>query len=118
MSPGGRLRVGHLLNRTLAVWRVTTVPDGAGGQATSWTQAGTVAAKVDQPSARERMLAQQAGSEHTHNVYLLPTADVRRGDELRDGAERYRVLAVISPSTPIYRRADVHLIQTEGTPPP
>ncbi|MDT0270258.1 phage head closure protein [Streptomyces sp. DSM 44915] len=116
MSPGARLRVGHLLNRRLAVWRLTTAPDGAGGQTTAWAQVGTVSAKVDQPSARERMLAQQAGSEHTHNVYLLPSADVRRGDELRDGPEHYRVLSVISPSTPIYRRADVHLIQTEGEP--
>ncbi|KAB8167058.1 phage head closure protein [Streptomyces sp. 3MP-14] len=107
----------HLLNRHLAVWRQTTAPDGAGGQTVTWAQAGEVAAKVDQPSTRERVVAQQAGSEHTHTVYTLPGADVRRGDQLRDGGERYRVLSIISPSTPIYRRADVHLIQTEGEPP-
>lgn len=109
------MRIGHLLNRQLAVWRTVSTPDGAGGSATTLVEAGTVAAKVDQPSARERVLAQQAGSEHSHTVYCQPTADVRRGDELRGGGQIFRVLAVISPSTTIYRRADVQLIQPEGT---
>jgi head-tail adaptor len=113
------MRVGHLLNRRLQVWRPTREPDGYGGHTTvMMQQPNPVRAKVDQPSTRERMLAAQASSEHTHTVYLLPAADVRRQDELRDAAtgETWRVLAVAHPSTPIYRRAECRLIQSEGEP--
>lgn len=104
----------HLLNRTLEVWRTTTVSDGAGGQETLLVRQVDVAAKVDQPSASERMLAVQAGSEHTHSVYLEPTAGVLRGDELRGDGQTFRVLAVVQPSTPVYSKADCQLIQQEG----
>jgi head-tail adaptor len=113
------MRVGHLLSRRLQVWRPVTAPDGAGGHTTEMVpQPAPVRAKVDQPSTRERMLAAQASSEHTHTVYLLPAADVRRGDQLRDAGtgEAWRVLAVAHPSTPIYRRAECQLIQSEGEP--
>ncbi|WP_327268809.1 phage head closure protein [Streptomyces sp. NBC_01218] len=111
---------GRHLNRRLTVWRPTTTDDGYGGQTTTLVQqAGTVRAKVDQPSNADRMLAQQAGSEHDHTVFLLPGADVRRGDELRGtdrlGTEqRFRVLAVVQPSTPVYSKAPCTLIQTGG----
>lgn len=106
--------VTHLLNRTLEVWRVVATDDGAGGQDTALIRQADVAAKVDQPSASERMLAAQAGSEHTHSVYLLPTADVLRGDELRGGGQTFRVLSVVQPSSPIYSKAECQLIQKEG----
>jgi SPP1 family predicted phage head-tail adaptor len=108
--------VARRLNRTLEVWRPVTTPDGAGGQATVLTQVGTVRAKVDQPSAADRMLAQQSGSRHTHTVYLLPAADVARGDELRGAGQRLAVHHVFSPSAPNYRRADCELTQSEGEP--
>lgn len=104
----------HLLNRQLQVWRTTRVPDGLGGWTTTTAPVGAVAAKVDQPSASERLLAQQAGSEHTHTVYVQPTADVRRGDELRDGDQVFRVLSVVEPSSPVYRKAECQLVQKEG----
>lgn len=111
------MRVGHLLNRRLGVWRPSTSPDGAGGHAVVMVQQPEpVRAKVDQPTTRERMLAAQAGSEHDHTVYLLPTADVRRGDELRAAGQRFRVLAVSTPSGAVYLRAETHLIQHEGVP--
>ncbi|MGK5529359.1 phage head closure protein [Streptomyces sp. URMC 129] len=112
--------VGHLLNRELQVWRPVTAPDGAGGYTTTLVQQpGTVWAKVDQPSDSEQMVAAQARSEHDHDIYLLPDADVRRGDELRDPdtGEKWRVLAVVRPSAPIYRKAHGALIQTEGGTP-
>lgn len=111
--------IGHLLNRPLQVRRPTTVPDGAGGQTTTWVlQADEVRAKVDQPSASERMLAAQTGSEHTHNIYLLTSADVRRGDQLCDpgSGETWRVMHVVTPSSPRYRKAESQLIQGEGQP--
>lgn len=108
--------IGHWLNRALQVWRPTTQDDGAGGQETTLVQQpDDVRAKVDQPSASERILAQQANSKHTHSIYLLPTADVRRGDELRDAGtgQVWRVLSVVGPSSTRYRKCEGQLIQAE-----
>ncbi|WP_432008926.1 phage head completion protein [Streptomyces bacillaris] len=111
---------GRHLNRRLEVWRPTTVDDGYGGQETALVQQpGTVRGKVDQPSNADRMLAAQANSKHDHTVFLLPRADVRRGDELRGtdalGQEQaFRVLAVVQPSTPVYSKALCQLIQKAG----
>ena len=111
---------GRFLNRRLEVWRPTTVPDGYGGQVTTMVQQpGTVRAKVDQPSNADRMLAAQAQSKHDHTVFLLPRADVRRGDELRGTdklgqVQAFRVLATVQPSTPIYSKAPCQLIQKAG----
>lgn len=118
----GRAGIGRYLNRQLEVWRPTTAPDGAGGQSTTLVkQALPVRAKVDQPSPTERMVAAQAGSRHSHDVFLLPRADVRRGDELRGtddlGHDQvFRVQSVVQPSTPVYSKALVELIQAEGEP--
>ncbi|MFD3657029.1 head-tail adaptor protein [Streptomyces sp. NPDC058620] len=111
---------GRFLNRRLVVWRPSTTDDGYGGQETTYVQLpGTVRAKVDQPSNADRLLAQQAQSKHDHTVFLLPRADVRRGDELRGmdalgQAQTFRVLAVVQPSTPVYSKAPCELIQKEG----
>lgn len=104
----------HELNRTFAVWRTTTADDGAGGQTTVTAQAGTVRARVSQPSAAERVAADQAGTRLGAIVHMAPGEDVRRGDELRGDGETYRVVAVISPSEPVYLRADCERIQHEG----
>lgn len=109
--------IGHLLNRTLQVWRPAPGEgDGLGGRRITYVDTGrTVKAKVDQPSDSERMLAQQAGSEHTHTVYLLPGADVTRGDELRGGGQTFRVTATLQPSSPVYLKAPCKLIQSAPT---
>ncbi|MCY0919608.1 MULTISPECIES: phage head closure protein [unclassified Streptomyces] len=106
--------IGRWLNRTLQVWRPSTAPDGLGGQIVTRQQRDDVRAKVDQPSASERLLAAQAGSEHTHTVYLAPSADVARGDHLHGRGQVLRVLAVIEPSSTRYRRAECELVQSEG----
>lgn len=110
--------IGRRLNRTLAVWRETTVDDGAGGQETTLAQVATVRGKVDQPSPTERLMAQQSGSDHSHNIYLQPRANVRRGDELRGtdalgNAQTFRVQSVVQPSTPVYSKALVQLTQSQ-----
>lgn len=117
----GRPGIGRYLNRTLAVWRPGTADDGHGGQTTVLVEVGSVRAKVDQPSPTERMVAAQTTSRHSHDIYLLPGADVRRGDELRgtDGlghAQAFRVQSVVQPSTPVYTKALVELTQGEGEP--
>lgn len=103
------------LREKLEVWRPGSVDDGQGGSTTTLTLAATVKAKVSQPTAAEQIEAQQAGSAMIMTVHLLPTADVRRGDELRrpDG-DRLRVKYTIHPSDPVYLRADCEQIQVEG----
>lgn len=97
---------------------MTTTDDGAGGERDTLTSVGAVRAKVDQPSPTERLIAQQSGSRHSHNIYLSPRADVRRGDELRGTdalgtAQRFRVQSVVQPSTPVYSKALVELTQAQ-----
>ncbi|MDG9705547.1 phage head closure protein [Streptomyces sp. DH37] len=100
-------RVGRLLNTSVEVWRATRTPDGMGGWEETWAQTGTVRARLSQPSARERVTADQSQSHLTHVVYLDPGADVRRGDELRQPGRVLDVLAVFEPSVPgTYLRAD------------
>jgi len=115
----GRGSIGRYLNRRLDVYRPQSVPDGHGGQETALVAVGTVRAKVDQPSATERMVAAQTLSRHSHDIFLLPRADVRRGDELRGtdtlgNAQAFRVQSVVQPSTPVYSKALVEELQAEG----
>lgn len=112
------MAVRHWLNRRLGVWRPVLVgEDGSGGFTTARVQVAEVAAKVDQPAAaREREESDRWGGDHTHDVYVLPEADVARGDELRGDGQVFRVLAVVEPSTPIYRKCVVELWQAEPDP--
>ena len=117
----GRGSIGRYLNRQLEVHRLETADDGHGGQTTALDLKGTVRAKVDQPSPTERMVAAQSSSRHSHDIFMLPSADVRRGDELRGtdalGHEQvFRVQSVVQPSTPVYSKALVELTQGEGEP--
>lgn len=118
----GRAGIGRHLNRQLEVWRPTMAPDGAGGKTTTLVkQELPVRAKVDQPSPTERLVAAQTTSRHSHDIFLLPRADVRRGDELRGTDDLghnqvFRVQSVVQPSTPVYSKALVELIQAEGEP--
>ncbi|GGS47754.1 phage head closure protein [Streptomyces violaceus] len=110
-------RVGRLLNNRVAVWRSVTADDGGGGQSTSWTFMYDLRARLSQPSARERQAAEQAGAELTHIVYLQPSADVRRGDELRlaTGTVVLEVTATFQPSeSGTYLRADCTARQSES----
>jgi head-tail adaptor len=69
-------------------------------------------ARFSQPSAAERTAADQTTARLSHVVYLAANADVRRGDELRQGARRLTVLATFEPSEPgTYMRADCEQIQ-------
>lgn len=96
------------------MWRRTFTADGSGGRTATWAQVGTVRARVSQPSAAERTVAAQSGAVHTHAIYLLPDADVRRGDELRGEGQRFEVHAVFEPSATVYRRADCQEVQPEA----
>ncbi|KUN92037.1 phage head completion protein [Streptomyces caeruleatus] len=117
----GRGSIGRYLNRRLEVHRPETADDGHGGQTTTLVLKGTVRAKVDQPSPTERMVAASTLSRHSHDIFMLPSADVRRGDELRGtdalgNDQVFRVQSVVQPSTPVYSKALVELTQGEGEP--
>lgn len=103
----------HELPRTLAVWRATTVDDGAGGQTPTRAQVTTVRARVSQPTAAERTAADQAGARLDAVMHMAPDAGVRRGDELRGDGDTYRVTATVAPSEPVYLRAECERIQSE-----
>jgi len=99
--------IAHLLNASAEVWRKSRTPDGMGGWEETWSQVGTVRARFSQPSATERVVADQSQARLSHIVYLSPSADVRRGDELRQGLRVFEVLATYEPSVPgTYLRAD------------
>jgi head-tail adaptor len=103
-----------MLRDSREVWRRTETADAMGGRATTWALVGTVRCKVDVPSVSERELADQWQALHSHNVFVMPSADVRRGDELRGGPLVLRVLSVVEPSRPDYRRALCSAEQTRG----
>lgn len=105
----------HLLNRQLEVWRPAATDDDYGGRRVQHILQGTVMAKVDQASAAERSVAQQGGAALTHSVYLQPDADVQRGDQLRGNGETYRVTGTVTPSTPVYLKAECEQIQAAPT---
>jgi hypothetical protein len=113
--------IGHLLNRTLTVWRPETVVDDVGGQTVTFAQAGTVRAMVSQPTPAEQSIGDhQWGAELTHVVHALADADVRRGDELGGdlpsdvpASRRLRVLAVVRNSRETYTRASCEVTQAE-----
>ncbi|WP_432118601.1 phage head closure protein [Streptomyces sp. bgisy032] len=96
-----------MLNQSLEVWRYSRAEDGLGGWTETWSQVGTVRARLSQPSARERVVADQAQARMSHIVYLRHDADVRRGDQLRTTGRVFEVLATFEPSEPgTYLRAD------------
>jgi hypothetical protein len=96
------------LTRELTVWRSTRADDGQGGQDETFGQTGTVRAKVNQPTAAERVEGMRAGVDLMFGIHFLPDADVQRGDELRDdtAGEVFRVVSTVYPSTRVYLRAE------------
>ncbi|HVK21372.1 MAG TPA: head-tail adaptor protein [Actinokineospora sp.] len=106
--------IGHLLNRAAEVWRRSEVDDGIGGRDTLWVKVAAVRARFSQPGVAERDAGPTNLGDLTHQVYLAPGADVRRGDQVRDGALVLRVMAVLTPSAEIYLRADCEQLQAEG----
>jgi head-tail adaptor len=109
------MNITHLLNQTLAHRRPVLADDGAGGATQTMATIGTLAARLPQPTATERLHSDRAEAEHTQPVYVDPGADVRRGDELAHADGRtWRVTAVLHPSKPKYVRADCELLELRG----
>lgn len=109
----------HWLNRSLHVWRETTVPDGSGGFTVTYADQGALDVKVDQSSAAEQLVAQQGQARHTHNVYAEPDADVRRNDRLaasgvdpNTATPYYQVISTTTPSSPRYLKAQAGRVES------
>lgn len=106
-------RVARRLNASAEVWREGRVSDGMGGWITGFALLAAVRARFSQPSAAERVIAAQNGADLSHVVYLLSSADVRRGDQLRSNGQVFEVLATFEPSVPgTYLRANCKARQT------
>lgn len=113
--------IGHLALTELTVHRPSTVDDGVGGQAVTYSEVGEIRAQVNQPTVEERRLAQQAGALLSHVLHTVAGADVRRGDEL-DGDlpsevpadRRLRVISTVSNSRSTYLRIECEVTQAEG----
>jgi head-tail adaptor len=113
--------IGHLTHTLLTVHRPTSTDDGMGGQTVTFSEVGNIRAQVNQPTAEERMLAQQAGVELSHVLHAVAGVDVRRGDELAGDLpsgvaadHRLRVAAVVSNSRSTYTRIECEVVQVEG----
>lgn len=96
----------HRLNRTFTVRRPTLAGDGAGGYIEQLVEVGTIRAQVSQPSAKERVAAQQVGATLTHVAHAEARANVERGDRLDDGKQTLRVVAVVQDSRATYKRLE------------
>lgn len=113
--------ISHWLITELHVWRHTLAADGSGGFTETWADQGAKQFKVDQSSAVERTLAQQAGAAHTHNIYAEPDSGVVRNDRLAaDGVDLtalqagdvyYDVHSTTTPSTPRYLKCVAERIE-------
>lgn len=99
--------IGHLLNRELAVGRATRAEDPYGGGVNTVATVGTVRARVSRPSPAEREVAAREGVRVTHTAYLLPDADVQRGDLLTGDGQTFEVISVVAPSRPDYLIVDL-----------
>lgn len=105
-------RVTRLLNASLDVWRATLTEDEGGGQVETWSKVATARCRISQPTAAERVQAEQDTARLTHVVYFEPSANVQHGDRLRKTHSLFDVIAVFEPSSPnTYLRADCHARQ-------
>ncbi|SFE54688.1 head-tail adaptor [Actinopolyspora alba] len=100
-----RRGITHRLIETATVERSVSTPDGAGGWTQTWQQVGTEPARLSQPHPAEQTTADRSEAQVSHDVYLQPDADVRRGDRLSLRGLVLEVAAVVEPSVPIYRKA-------------
>lgn len=104
-------------SRPLEVWRATSVEDEGGGRTETPEQVGDqpLMAKVDQPTARDQLVAAQDGADLTHSIFFDGVVDVQRGDELRGDGESFKVISVVRPSRPRYTKANCEIRQSEAS---
>jgi len=111
--------VNHLLNRRLEGFRPELVDDGAGGQTSVLAFFANLDAMVQQPSANERMTADQWESRHTHNLFFDSNQLISRNDHFQGLDEngelqQFRVMSVVRSSRPeVYTKGIATLQQFE-----
>jgi len=111
--------IARLLNTTATVNRRRVTEDELGGEEVTWVTVGTVPARVSGPTGAlsDTLTARQSGGRAPYFVYLLPGADVHRGDVLDvAGRPLLWVDTVGEPSErSAYRRAECVEHQAEVT---
>lgn len=108
-----------LLNQSATIMRsMGEVRDGRGGfQNAPPTLVGTAAVRLNPAGAAETTRAQARGVVLSHVAYVLPSADLRRGDYLEIGDRVYEVIAVERPSVPdFYQKALAQETQRKAKP--
>lgn len=92
------MSIAHLLNVDAEVWRLVSVSDGQGG----WTETPAYdhdeRVRISPAGSSEVLVAAQQSLTLTHDAYGLPSADLRRGDQLRVDGRTYQVLGGRPPS--------------------
>lgn len=105
-----------LMNQTFQVFRLTKMPDGAGGNKKEWVYSHDVEGRL-RPTIRvaEQLRADQNGASISHIFYCLPDTDIKRNDKLTDGVREFQIIAVRIPSKPTHYECDaIEFHQEEG----
>lgn len=93
-----------LLNKTYTVARQARASDGQGGWTVSFAAVGSFKGRMRPATGVERELAAAEQRQISHVLYVRPTADIQRGDQVTGDGATWEVLGVREPS-----RADHHL---------
>ena len=72
------------------VWRWTESPDGMGGFVKAWTFQANVEGRMRPLTGTKRLSADKETFFGDHRFYCFP-ADIRKGDQLRNGSRNYDV---------------------------
>jgi len=92
------------LPETIEVQRPTRVPDGAGGQAVSWSPAGTYPGRLAPAGGEdEREFAGRVAGRSLWRITLPAEADVRLDDRVVVGGRTFEVLGVRARSFEVCR---------------
>ncbi len=87
-----------LYNATFTVNRPTRTPDGQGGFALGYAEAGTLRGRLRPASSSERTVARQDQAVVSHVFYCAAESDLRRGDLVSGAGQTVEVIAVREPS--------------------
>ncbi len=92
------MRAGQLRHR-VTIQTMNSTSDGMGGFAVSWTNSKTVYAAIWPLSGKERLVAQQVGSETNYRIRIRYTENVTPANRLKlgDTTTYFDIQQVINP---------------------
>lgn len=105
-----------LMIHDLTVERREVREDRSGGQVVRWRQIAHIRGRISMPpSSRPTEIAKALSLQEKipYYLYVLPEADVERGDVVSDATRRLFIESIVEPSVPEYRRAEASEFQEE-----